>query len=29
MSRPEVRRKVRTAVYTRVSCDERLAQEFN
>ena len=29
MSRPEVKRKVRTAVYTRVSCDERLGQEFN
>jgi hypothetical protein len=29
MSRPDVERKVRCAVYTRVSCDERLAQEFN
>ena len=29
MSRPEVKRKVRCAVYTRVSSDERLAQEFN
>jgi DNA invertase Pin-like site-specific DNA recombinase len=29
MSRPEVKRKLRCAVYTRVSSDERLAQEFN
>ena len=29
MSRPEVKRKVRCAIYTRVSSDERLAQEFN
>jgi site-specific DNA recombinase len=29
MSRPEIKPKVRCAVYTRVSSDERLAQKFN
>ena len=29
MSRPEVKRKVRCAIYTRKSSEEGLEQEFN